>query len=307
MAVAELQAETLLSEKPETWLKIIWRRFRRHKLAIAGMAVIIFLVLVSILANVISPYHPIRDQDLRNRNAGPSTEHLMGTDVLGRDVFSRLLFAGRISLFVAFTVVLISETIGAIIGAISGFYGGWVDAVLQRFTEFLITLPTLPLLLAFSAILRGMSIPWLPPEWSTAVIVILVLTIFGWTGACRLVRGMVLSLREREFIEASRALGMGDFRIIVRHMLPNSLPPLIVNATLRLGGVIIAESTLSFLGLGIALPIPTWGNMLSEYRRDMWMYPMKVLFPGLAIFMASLSFNYVGDGLRDALDPRLKM
>jgi peptide/nickel transport system permease protein len=307
MAVAELQAETLLSEKPETWLKIVWRRFRRHKLAMAGMAVVLFLILVSVLANVISPYHPIRDQDLSSRNAGPSGEHLMGTDVLGRDVFSRLLYAGRISLFVAFSVVLISETAGALIGAISGFYGGWVDAIIQRFTEFMITLPTLPLLLAFSAILRGMSISWLPDEWSTAVIVILVLTIFGWTGACRLVRGMVLSLREREFIEASRALGMGDLRIIMRHMLPNALPPLIVNATLRLGAVIIAESSLSFLGLGVAPPIPTWGNMLNEYRRDMWLYPIKVLFPGLAIFLASLSFNYVGDGLRDALDPRLKL
>ena len=307
MAVTELQAETLLSEKPETWLRITWRRFRRHKLAMAGMSVVLFLILISILANVIAPYHPIRELNLRNRNAGPSGGHLMGTDVLGRDIFSRMLFAGRISLFVAFSVVLISETIGALIGAVSGFYGGWVDAVIQRFTEFMITLPTLPLLLAFSAILRGMTISWLPAEWSTAVIVILVLIIFGWTGACRLVRGMVLSLREREFIEASRALGMGDFRIIVRHMLPNSLPPLIVNATLRLGGVIILESALSFLGLGIAPPIATWGNMLNEYRRDMWLYPVKVLFPGLAIFLASLSFNYVGDGLRDALDPRLKL
>jgi peptide/nickel transport system permease protein len=307
VTVAELQAETLLTEKHESWLKIVWRRFRRHKLAMAGMTVILFLILISILANVISPNHPILDQNLRNRNAGPSAEHLMGTDVLGRDIFSRLLFAGRISLFVAFTVVILSETFGALVGAISGFYGGWVDAVIQRFTEFMITLPTLPLLLAFSAVLRGMTIPWLPREWSSAVIVIVVLTVFGWTGACRLVRGMVLSLREREFIEASRALGMSDFRIIVRHMLPNALPPLIVDATLGLGGIIIAESSLSFLGLGISPPVPTWGNMLSEYRADMWMHPTKVFAPGLAIFLASLSFNYVGDGLRDALDPRLKL
>jgi peptide/nickel transport system permease protein len=307
VAAVEMQAETLLTERQESWLKIVWRRFRRHKLAMAGMTVVLFLILVSVLANVIAPYHPIREMDLHDRNAGPSAQHLMGTDVLGRDIFSRLLYAGRISLFVAFTVIILSETFGAIVGAVSGFYGGWVDAVVQRFTEFMITLPTLPLLLAFSAILRGMSIPWLPREWSSAAIVILVLTVFGWMGACRLVRGMVLSLREREFIEASRALGMGDLRIIMRHMLPNALPPLIVDATLGLGGVIIAESSLSFLALGISPPVPTWGNMLSEYRADMWMYPVKVLFPGLAIFLASLSFNYVGDGLRDALDPRLKL
>lgn len=307
MAAVEMQAETLLTERQESWLKIVWRRFRRHKLAMAGMTVVLFLILVSVLANVIAPYHPIREMDLHDRNAGPSAEHLMGTDVLGRDIFSRLLYAGRISLFVAFTVIILSETFGAIVGAVSGFYGGWVDAVVQRFTEFMITLPTLPLLLAFSAVLRGLSISWLPDEWSSAAIVILVLTVFGWMGACRLVRGMVLSLREREFIEASRALGMGDLRIIMRHMLPNALPPLIVDATLGLGGVIIAESSLSFLALGISPPVPTWGNMLSEYRADMWMYPVKVLFPGLAIFLASLSFNYVGDGLRDALDPRLKL
>jgi peptide/nickel transport system permease protein len=192
-------------------------------------------------------------------------------------------------------------------GAISGYYGGTVDSIIQRFVEFLITIPLLPLLLAISAMLRGIEVSFVPPELSSVVIVVVVLTLFGWTGSCRLVRGMVLGLREMDFIEASRALGMSDLRIIVRHMIPNSMAPIIVNATLSLGGVIILESALSFLGFGVQLPTATWGNMLGEYQQDMWTQPAKVFFPGLTIFLVSLSFNYIGDGLRDALDPRLKM
>ena len=307
MAVAELELEGLLTEKPESQFMIVWRRLRRHRLAVAGAVVILFFVIVAALAPVIAPYDPIYDQERGNQNASPSLNHLMGTDQIGRDVFSRLLYAGRISLTVAFVVVILTVTTGAFIGAISGFYGGWVDAVIQRLTDFLITLPLLPLLLAFSAVLRGVYLPGLPREWSSAVIVIIVLTLFGWMGPCRMARGMVLSLREREFTEASRALGMSDLQIIMQHMLPNALPPLIVSATLTLANVIILESALSFLGLGVNPPVATWGNMLYEYQRDMWTQPLKVFFPGLAIFLASLSFNYVGDGLRDALDPRLKM
>jgi len=307
MAVAELELEGLLTEEPESQFVIVWRRLRRHKLAVAGMVVILIFIITAALASVIAPYDPIYHQELKNRNAGPSLGHLMGTDEIGRDVFSRLLYAGRISLTVAFVVVVLTEIAGAFIGAVSGFYGRWVDAVIQRITEFLITLPLLPLLLAFSAILRGVYLPGLPREWSSAVIVIIVLTLFSWMGPCRLARGMVLSLREREFTEASRALGMSNLGIIVRHMLPNALPPLIVDATLGLGNVIILESALSFLGLGINPPVATWGNMLYEYQRDMWTQPLKVFFPGLAIFLAALSFNYMGDGLRDALDPRLKL
>jgi len=307
MAVAELEVEGLLTEKPESQTAIVWRRFRRHKLALAGVAMISLFVLSAVLAHVIAPYDPVFDLVVADRNLSPSAEHLMGTDQIGRDVFTRLLYAGRISLTVAFTVVILTELGGAIIGAISGYYGGWVDNIIQRLTEFLLTLPLLPLLLAFSAILRGVTIPGLPREWSSAVIVIIVLTLFGWMGPCRLTRAMGLSLREREFTEASRALGMSDVHIIIKHMIPNSLPPLIVDATLALGGVIILESALSFLGLGIQPPVATWGNMLYEYQQDMWTQPLKVFFPGLAIFLASLSFNYIGDGLRDALDPRLKM
>jgi peptide/nickel transport system permease protein len=188
---------------------------------------------------------------------------------------------------------------GTFIGAFSGYFGGKVDDIIQRFTEFMITLPTLPLLLAFSALLRGIVIPGLPREWSSAVIISIILIAFGWTGSTRLVRGMVLSLRNQEFTEAARALGMGDIGIIIRHMIPNALAPIIVAATLDLGGVIIMESALSFLGFGIQPPIPTWGNMLSEYQNDMWTQPAKVFYPGLAIFICTLAFNYIGDGLRD--------
>ncbi len=306
MSIAELEAETLLTEKPEGYFAIVWRRFRRHKLALAGVALIILFVLAAVFAPLIASYDPLKP-DMSTRNATFSLEHLMGTDQIGRDVFSRLLYAGRISLTISFTVVLLIETTGAFIGAISGYYGGWVDTLIQRVTEFMLTLPVLPLLLVLSAILRGVRIPWLPAEWSSTVIVIIVLSVLGWMTPCRLVRAMVLSLREREFTEASRALGMSDLNIILRHMLPNALPPLIVDATLNLGGMIIYESALSFLGLGVQIPVATWGNMLNEYQQDMWTQPLKVFSPGLAIFLTTLSFNYVGDGLRDALDPRLKM
>jgi peptide/nickel transport system permease protein len=230
----------------------------------------------------------------------------MGTDNVGRDVFTRLLYAGRISLAVAFIVTFFTTVIGVLVGAISGYYGGWVDETIQRIVEFIISIPLLPLLLAFSALLRGVRIPGLPSEWSSAVIITIILIVFGWTNATVLIRGMVLSLRNQEFTEAARALGLGNFGIITRHMIPNSLAPIIVSATLGLGFVIIIESALSFLGFGIQPPVPTWGNMLNEYQEEMWTQPAKVFYPGLAIFVCVLSFNYIGDGLRDAMDPRLK-
>jgi len=311
MAVAELGRETLATVKEESYWSIIWMRFRKHKLAVSGIVVMAVIILACALAPSIVPYDPISINKDENgaiyRNAPPSLKFFMGTDSIGRDVFSRLLYAGRISLLVAFVVTILAETIGSLTGAISGYYGGWADEVIQRFVEFLITLPLLPLLLAFSALLRGMKIPGLPDEWSSAVIIAAILIVFGWMGSSRLMRGMVLSLRNQEFTEAARAVGMSNFGIIVRHMIPNALAPIIVSATLSLGGVIILESALSFLGFGIQPPIPTWGNMLAEYQNDMWTQPAKVFYPGLAIFICNMAFNYMGDGLRDALDPRLKM
>lgn len=318
--VDALQAEALLTDKPEHLLVTYWRRLRRHKLATASLVVILLMLIIVTVGPIImsqrtyynvskGEYVPYsRDtQDLLARNAPPSAEHWLGTDELGRDVFFRLLVAGRLSLTIAFTVVLISQTIGIFIGAISGYFGGWVDNLIQRTVEFIIILPTLPLLLTLSSILRNLRISFLPPEWSQAAVIILILSGLGWTGPSRLSRGMVLSLRNQEFTEAARALGLSDFQIIARHMVPNALPPIIVSATLGLGGVILVESALSFLGFGIQQPVATWGNMLQDVQKDMFTAPWKALYPGLAIFIMSLAFNYVGDGLRDALDPRLKL
>jgi peptide/nickel transport system permease protein len=309
--VVSLESETLSTVTEESPWRVIWKRFRKHKLAVAGMIIIGLIALACYLAPLYAPYDPVRDLSRDEngqilRNDPPSLQHFMGTDNIGRDVFTRLLYAGQISLSVAFIVTIFSTVIGVLVGAISGYYGGWLDDVIQRFVEFLITIPLLPLLLAFSALLRGLTIPGLPPEWSSAVIITAILIIFGWMSASILLRGMVLSLRNQEFTEAAKALGLGSFGIITRHMIPNSLAPIIVSATLSLGGVIVLESALSFLGFGIQPPVPTWGNMLNEYQNEMWTQPAKVFYPGLVIFICVLAFNYIGDGLRDAMDPRLK-
>jgi peptide/nickel transport system permease protein len=309
--VVSLESETLSTVVEESPWKVIWKRFRKHKLALAGIVTITLIALACYLAPLYAPYDPVRDLSRDEngqilRNAPPSMQHLMGTDNIGRDVFTRLLYAGQISLSVAFIVTIFATLIGVFVGAFSGYYGGWIDDVIQRFVEFLITIPLLPLLLAFSALLRGISIPGLPPEWSSAVIITIILIVFGWMSAAILIRGMVLSLRNQEFTEAAKALGLGSLGIIMRHMIPNSLAPIIVSATLSLGGVIVLESALSFLGFGIQPPVPTWGNMLNEYQNEMWTQPAKVFYPGLVIFVCVLAFNYIGDGLRDAMDPRLK-
>jgi peptide/nickel transport system permease protein len=306
-AVERLDAEGLLTPQQEGQFLVVWRRFRRHRLAVAGLVVVITFILMGIFAQQIAPYDPVRYQDPYYKNAPPTPQHLLGTDEIGRDVFSRLLFAARISLTVAFTVTLVSESLGAVLGGISGYFGGWVDNAIQRVVDFLLTIPLLPLLLAFSSILRGIRMPFVPPEYSSVVVIAVILIAFGWMGTCRLVRGMVLSLRALDFSEAARALGMSDGRIIVRHMIPNAMAPIIVSATLSLGGVIVLESALSFLGFGIQPPVPTWGNMLQAAQAGLLGQPAKVFYPGMAIFLTSLAFNYVGDGLRDALDPRLKL
>ncbi len=306
MAIAELKSENLTTVKQENQIVLIARRYLKHKLAVAGMVLIILFVLAAILAPWIAPY-PVYKQNLAPVYSNPSPQHLLGTDELGRDNLSRLLYAARLSLFITLLVNLTSETAGVLIGAFSGYFGGWVDATIQRVVEFMLTLPTLPLLLFFSAILRGITVPGLPAEWSQALIISFVLIAFGWMGSTRLVRGVVLSLRDQDFAQAARALGRDKLGIILRHMIPNALAPVIVNLTLNLGGVIVLEAALSFLGFGIQPPVPTWGNMLQNVQQRMWEQPWLAFYPGLCIFLTSLSFNYMGDGLRDALDPRLKM
>lgn len=297
MAVMELDLPEELVESQEVGqFSAIWRRFRRHRLALLGLAVIVVLVVTCALAPVIAPYDPLA-QDLVNRNQGPTAAHLMGTDELGRDVFSRLLFAGQISLSIGFSVAILSELFGTIIGAISGYVGGWVDNILMRVVDLVLTLPTLPILLILAAIFGSGGIPML----------ILILVALSWTRASRVVRGTVLALRNQEFSEAARALGISDAEIIARHMIPNAIAPIIVGMTLAVGATIILESSLSFLGFGVRLPTATWGNMLQNAQSDMFLAPWKAVLPGFFIFITSLSFNFMGDGLRDALDPRMKV
>jgi peptide/nickel transport system permease protein len=306
MAIVALKSESLKSTKQEKPIALIIRRFLKHKLAVAGMVLIILFFLAAILAPWIAPYG-VYKQNLAPVYSNPSSQHILGTDELGRDIFSRLLYAARLSLTITLVVNLTTETVGVLVGAFSGYFGGRVDAIIQRVVEFMLTLPLLPMLLFFSAILRGVTIPGIPVEWSQALIISFVLIAFGWMGATRLVRGVVLSLREQDFAQAARALGCGRLGIVLRHMIPNALAPVIVNLTLNLGGVIVLEAALSFLGFGIQPPVPTWGNMLQNVQQRMWEQPWLAFYPGLCIFLTSLAFNYMGDGLRDALDPRLKM
>jgi peptide/nickel transport system permease protein len=306
---------SVAAEKPVGQWALVWRRLRRHKLAMIGLVTLALIVVLSLLAQWIAPYS-YEEIDLTRSyapllGAGKPGQpvHFLGTDKLGRDILSRLLYAGRISLGVAMVVTVLTTIAGTLIGAVSGALSGIIDTVLMRFTDIMLTLPFLPMVLVLSSSLRQYAAlqRFLGSSFSVAIIVI-VLVIFGWMGNARLVRGSVLSLREQDFITASRALGADNRRIVLRHLVPNSLAPIIVAATLGFGGVIIAESALSFLGFGIMPPVPTWGNMLNEARNS----PLEYLFtqalsPGLCIFLTVLAVNFVGDGLRDALDPRLKM
>ncbi len=316
-------------EKQESQFLVVVRRFRRHKLAVISLALIAFIFVVSLLAPVLTPF--ARDHiDLSSsiRPAPPGTRdaagqlHLLGIDHLGRDLFTRLLYAARVSLSIAFLVVLISETFGAVVGAIAGYFGGIVDMVISRVIEFMLTIPTLPILLIISAILlrRDVVLPLpgfvnkflsallLAPEREAqkVVVLVLVLVIFGWLGSARLMRGMALSLSKQDFVEALRAAGASNGRIILRHIVPNGIAPILVNASLSLGGVIVTESALSFLGLGVQDPTPTWGNMLALSQSFMFQNPWLPLVPGIPLVIVSIGFNFIGDGLRDALDPRLK-
>lgn len=324
--VVTLDAEKI-TIKEESPFQIVLRRFRRHRLAMISFFVMLAIFTISILAPVIAPFRPEqlavgnyfvpfghRDADGR--------VHWLGTDNIGRDYFSRILFAGRITLTVAVTSVIISEVIGILVGAISGFFSGFVDAIIMRFVEFLITIPQLPLLLIISSML--LQNPDLLPiplpilqvagkvmllstrDARQAVLIIMILSGLGWMIAAQLMRGSVLALREQTFVEAARSLGASNFHIIFRHMIPNAMAPIIVDASLGLAGYVILEAALSFLGFGIQDPVPTWGNMLSATQQYMFDKPWLPLVPGLPIFLCSLAFNYVGDGLRDALDPRLK-
>lgn len=392
---------TLRAQQSQTTWALAWRRFKRHRMAMASLVVILLLILMAIFAPWIAPYDPTAQPT--GSDVGqyyfqpPSREHLLGTDDLGRDVLSRIVYGSRISLLVGFAVAFSSVILGTIMGTLAGYFSGrplrfylgpfrrekegfypfsfavwrvfsWVlyygvlylalstswalfrdglasgspgsylgfglvalllgfaavyglygqirldlDVAISRLIDFMLTIPTLPLLLVLSALLRDPQVK--VGQWAQGVfgdaasvfIIIAILVLFGWLGTARLVRGNILSLREQDYATAAQALGASDGRIMFRHLVPNTLAPLIVQATLQIGGAILVEAALSFLGFGIQPPVATWGNMLTNAQEYIFTAPWLALPPGFMIFLTVLAFNYLGDGLRDALDPRSRL
>jgi peptide/nickel transport system permease protein len=270
-----------------------WARFKHNRLAMVGLALVLALFAVALLAHWLAPYDP----DLLNLKQvlmAPSPDHLLGTDTLGRDVLSRIIYGARISLLVGFVAVGIATLIGILVGALAGFYGGWVDQLLMRLVDLMLCFPTLFLILAVIAVLG-------PSIWNVMVVI----GVTNWMGVARLVRAEFLSLREREFVAAARSLGASDARLILRHLLPNALVPVMVSATLGVAGAILTESALSFLGLGVQAPTPSWGNILTMGKDNIEIAWWLSVFPGLAILVTVMSYNLLGEGIREAIDPRL--
>lgn len=276
--------------------KLVLRRFRRNKLAVAALFILVILILLAAFAPFFTPYGR-DDIDFTATKKPPNSAHVFGTDELGRDVYTRLLYGGRISLSVGIVAVVIEVLIGVLLGGIAGYYGGKIDSIIMRFTDIFMCFPFLIIAITVVAIL-GPSI----------YNVMLVIGLLGWTGIARIVRGQILSLREQEFMEAAEALGLSDRRKIIRHLLPNTMASIIVYSTISIAAAILTEAALSFLGLGVSPPTPSWGNMLESAKK---LYVIKNQWwlwipPGLAIFITVMSLNVLGDGLRDALDPKLK-
>ncbi len=306
-------APGLLAAEAKTALQspnaAFWRRFLQHRLAVVSFFVLVLLFLLSLAAPLIELITGV-DGDQVNLfaiKAPPSAEHLLGTDELGRDLLVRLAYGGQVSLIVGLAAAICSAVIGSIIGLIAGYYGNTIDAILMRFADGIISLPLLPLLIVLAAVdLNKLGLPQGltdSPNISLYRIVFLI-SLVGWTTVARLVRGATLSMRTREFVRAAEALGASPPRIMVVHILPNVISPIIVATTLSIGSIILLESVLSFLGLGIQPPTPSWGNMLTNALELIWDAPQLVYYPGALIFITVIAFNFLGDGLQDALDPR---
>jgi peptide/nickel transport system permease protein len=323
------QLSSSLAVKPRTLLGDAWRRFRKHRLAMLGVTILTFLTLavtigaplyvqrfVRISAEDGAPM-PQANPTLREATdhlnflailAPPSLRHPFGTDDLGRDLFVRSLYGGRISLAVGFTAMLIAISLGSVIGAVAGFFGGIVDQILMRFTDLFLSLPGIPLILLTVYLFREPVIKAMgSPEAGIFVIVVTVIGGLAWMQTARVVRASFLSLKQKEFVEAATALGVGKWSIMFRHILPNAIGPIIVAATLEIGTAIITESTLSFLGVGFPADTPTWGRLVTDGSQYLQASPWLALIPGFLIFITVLSINFVGDGLRDALDPRSRL
>ncbi|EPZ37264.1 MULTISPECIES: nickel transporter permease [Anoxybacillus] len=281
-------------EKATSLWKEGWIRFRKNKMALIGSGIVLFFILLAIFAPFIAPYD-MNDQQLSMRLQAPSKDHIFGTDDFGRDIFSRVVYGARISLWVGFFSVLGSVVIGSLLGIIAGYYGRWVDAVISRVFDIMLAFPSILLAIGIVAVLG--------PSLKNALIAIAVINIpnFG-----RLIRSRVLSIKQEEYITAAKAIGMSDARILFHHILPNSMAPIIVQGTLAIATAIIEAAALGFLGLGAQPPNPEWGKMLADSKAYLTQAPWTMIFPGLAIMLTVLGFNLMGDGLRDALDPRMK-
>ncbi len=292
--MAQERRRTKPSSDQEKLRHLFWKRFRKNKLALTGAFIVFALFFAAFFAPWLSPYDP-GQINIKRVLQDPSPEHLLGTDPLGRDVLSRMLWGSRISLLVGFVAVGIASFIGIFLGALAGYYGGWVDNLIMRFVDVMLCFPTFFLILAVIALLE-------PNIWNIMIII----GITGWMSVARLVRAEFLSLKERDFAVAERALGARDFRIIFGHILPNALAPVFVAATLGVAGAILTESALSFLGIGVQPPTPSWGNILTAGKDNIQIAWWLSLYPGLAILITVLGYNLLGEGIRDAIDPRLK-
>jgi peptide/nickel transport system permease protein len=281
------------TESASLW-KEGWRRFRKNKIALVGLGIVVFFILLAIFAPLLAPYD-FKEQNLAERLQPPSSEHFFGTDDFGRDIFSRVIYGARISLWVGFFSVLGSVIAGSLLGIIAGYYGRWIDGIISRLFDIMLAFPSILLAIGIVAVLG--------PSLQNALIAIAVINIpnFG-----RLIRSRVLSIKQEEYIMAAKAIGMSDMRILFHHVLPNSMAPIIVQGTLAIATAIIEAAALGFLGLGAQPPNPEWGKMLADSKDFLTQAPWTMIFPGLAIMLTVLGFNLMGDGLRDALDPRMK-
>ncbi|NBI31288.1 ABC transporter permease [Chengkuizengella marina] len=290
----DLKQANTVTRKSLTYWQDVWMRLRKNKLAMFGLWVLVFLILTAIIAPWISPYD-YKSQVLADKNLSPSAEHWFGTDDLGRDMFERTWYGARISLFIGIVAALIDLTIGIIYGSISGFFGRKVDEVMMRICDILYGIPYLLVVIMLMVVL---------PQGLTTIII--ALTVTGWIPMARIVRGQVLQLKEQEFVLAARSLGANTKRLLFKHLIPNTMGPIIVTMTLTIPSAIFAEAFLSFLGLGVQVPIASWGTMASDGLGALQYYPWRLFFPAFFISLTMLAFNVLGDGLRDALDPRLR-
>jgi peptide/nickel transport system permease protein len=304
--VAVLQADDELKSSSNN--RRLVRAFFANKVAVFGLIIVLLIIFAAVFADWVAPYDPNAISPL-DRLTPPGTEFWLGTDEFGRDIFSRLVYGARISLVIAFVAQSVAITIGIALGLVSGWFGGWVDDVIMRITDAVFAIPGLMFLIVWVAVIDNAGIEFTALEGiglsSRHVSIFFALGLIGWAADARMMRGQVLTVKEREYVVAAKAMGASDLRIMVRHLLPNAVAPTIVLASLGVAGAILAESTLSFLGLGIEIPNPSWGTMIDQGRNFFTSAWWFAIFPGLTIMITVLGFNFVGDGLRDALDPRL--